>query len=60
VAVDETMNQDSYVKILADNFLPWLEELTFTEGEEFNFQEDGASCNTGSYATWYKNRCQIK
>jgi transposase len=60
VVVEETMNQDSYVKILADHFLPWLEELTSTEGEEFTFQEDGASCHTGSYATWYKNRCQIK
>jgi hypothetical protein len=60
VVVEETMNQDSYVKILADHFLPWLKELTSMEGEEFTFQEDGASCHTGSYATWYKNRCQIK
>jgi hypothetical protein len=60
VVVEDTMNQDSYVKILADHFLPWLEELTSTEGDEFTFQEDGASCHTGSYVTWYKNRCQIK
>lgn len=54
------IDQDKYVDCLASEFLPWYEEITADTGKEFLFQEDGATCHTGAYATWYKkNRCDV-
>ncbi|KAG1448341.1 hypothetical protein G6F56_008970 [Rhizopus delemar] len=54
------IDQDAYVNCLSQNFLPWYEDLHRKTGKNFLFQEDGAPCHTGAYATWYKNnRCEV-
>ncbi|CEP09718.1 hypothetical protein [Parasitella parasitica] len=47
-------------KFNSSHFLPWLQNLSLEHLKEFIFQEDGASCHTGKYATRYKQRCQIQ
>ncbi|CEP14482.1 hypothetical protein, partial, partial [Parasitella parasitica] len=60
VALMGKIDQDVYVSCLANNFLPWYEELNKKTGKEFLFQEDSAPCHTGAYATWYKKtRCEV-
>lgn len=54
------IDQEAYITCLAENFLPWYEKLEETTGKHFLFQEDGAPCHTGAYATWYKKeRCEV-
>lgn len=60
VFIDQTVNQDAYINILSNKFLPWFVELNEKHGRDFIFQEDGASCHTGGYATWWKNSHQIR
>jgi hypothetical protein len=54
------VDQDVYVNCLSNHFLPWLQNLSLEHSKGFIFQEDGTSCHTGKYATWYKQRCQIQ
>lgn len=53
------INQEAYISCLSNHFLPWLEKITSEESRNFIFQEDGASCHTGGYASWFKKRCEI-
>lgn len=48
VLVEETMNQDTYVNVLANNYIPWIRERP-----EVMFQQDGAPCHRGQYTTWW-------
>ena len=60
VTMTGKINQEAYVDCLSKKYLPWLQELSTETGKKFLFQEDGAPCHTGSYATWYKKqRCEV-
>lgn len=59
VTLKGSVNQDAYVNCLSQKFLPWYNELKEKHGHDFTFQEDGASCHTGSYATWWKKQAGI-
>ena len=54
VTLQGNIDQDKYVSCLAENFLPWFEKLSNRTNSHFLFQEDGAPCHTGAYASWYK------
>ncbi|KAG1465276.1 hypothetical protein G6F56_004921 [Rhizopus delemar] len=54
------LRKDVYINILSNKFLPWFVELNERHGRVFIFQEDGASCHTGGYATWWENSHQIR
>ena len=58
--MDGSIDQDAYVDCLAKNLVPYLAETESKTQRKFIFQEDGASCHTGSYATWFKRQCQVK
>ena len=60
VVMEGSVDQDAYVNCLAKHFIPYLRKMEEETGREFIFQEDGASCHTGSYTTWFKRQCQIK
>lgn len=60
VVMKGTINQEAYINCLSNHFLPWLEDISSKESRDFLFQEDGASCHTGSYAAWYKQRCGVE
>jgi hypothetical protein len=60
VVLDGSIDQDAYINTLAKDFHPWYQNLAEEEGKQFIFQEDGASCHTGKYATWWKATHQIK
>ncbi|KAG1474292.1 hypothetical protein G6F56_000444 [Rhizopus delemar] len=55
-----SVNQDACINILSNKSLPWFVELNGRHGKDFIFQEDGASCHTGGYVTWWKNYHQIR
>ncbi|GAN04917.1 conserved hypothetical protein [Mucor ambiguus] len=46
--------------ILSGKFLPWFAKLSDDEDMDFIFQEDGATCHTGGYITWWKNSHSIR
>ena len=60
VFADGSVDQDAYVNILSGKFLPWFQKLSEDEDTDFIFQEDGATCHTGSYTTWWKNSHSIR
>ncbi|OAD76114.1 Homeodomain-like DNA binding domain-containing transcription factor [Phycomyces blakesleeanus NRRL 1555(-)] len=58
--IEGSVDQDAYVNCLSKDFNPWYKQLNEEHDTMFTFQEDGASCHTGSYTTWWKNRWEIK
>lgn len=60
VFIDGSVDQDAYVDILSGKFLPWFTKLSYDEDMDFIFQEDGATCHTGNYTTWWKNSHSIR
>ncbi|OAD65669.1 hypothetical protein PHYBLDRAFT_119888, partial [Phycomyces blakesleeanus NRRL 1555(-)] len=60
VALEGSVNKDVYVDCLSNDFDPWYQKLNEEHDTFFTFQEDGASCHTGSYTTWWKSHWQIK
>lgn len=53
VFIDGIVDQNAYVNTLShQKFLPWFIDLNEKEDRDFIFQEDGATCHTGHYATW--------
>ena len=51
--VDGSVDQDAYINILARKFMPWFIDMNQKEDQSFILQEDGATCHTGEYATWW-------
>ncbi|KAG1540375.1 hypothetical protein G6F47_012045 [Rhizopus delemar] len=45
-----SVDQETYINILANRFHPWFTNVTAHQERDFIFQEDGASCHTGGYA----------
>ncbi|OAD78129.1 Homeodomain-like DNA binding domain-containing transcription factor [Phycomyces blakesleeanus NRRL 1555(-)] len=60
VFLDGNANQDQYVNTLAQNFLPWFQNLSWEQNRSFVFQEDNASCHTGLYLRWWKDSHEIR
>jgi hypothetical protein len=60
VFIDGNVDQDAYVNILSHMFLPWFVKLNDKYDKDFIFQEGGATCHTGGYATWWKTSHSIK
>jgi hypothetical protein len=48
VVVENTMNSDDYINIIANNLIPWVRGHP-----DIIFQQDGAPCHTSSYSTWW-------
>ncbi|CAI2187614.1 9157_t:CDS:1 [Funneliformis geosporum] len=48
VVVEQTLNSEEYVNVLSNNFIPWVRNYP-----NLIFQQDGASCYTSSYTTWW-------
>jgi transposase len=48
VVVDGNMNSDDYINILANHFIPWVNNYPNSI-----FQQDGASCHTSNYSVWW-------
>ena len=48
VLVNEIMNQNTYVNVLAKTYIPWVKEKP-----EVIFQQDGAPCHSGEYTKWW-------
>ena len=48
VLVEQTMNSEAYVNVLATHFIPWARN-----GSGTVFQQDGATCHTALYTTWW-------
>ncbi|KAG1144826.1 hypothetical protein G6F37_004676 [Rhizopus arrhizus] len=42
-----SVDQETYINILANRFHPWFTNVTLHQERDFIFQEDGASCHTG-------------
>ena len=42
------MDQDTYVNVLANNYIPWIRER-----RKVMFQQDGAPCHRGQYTIWW-------
>ncbi|EIE89756.1 hypothetical protein RO3G_14467 [Rhizopus delemar RA 99-880] len=55
-----SVDQETYINILANRFHPWLANVTVYQERGFIFREDGDSCHTGGYARWWKETHQIK
>jgi transposase len=47
VLVEQTINSEAYVNVLANNFIPWIRN-----GQGI-LQQDGAPCHTAQYTTWW-------
>jgi len=54
VFIDGNMNQESYIDVLSQYYIPWVLDLYKNEDKMFTFQEDNATCHTGAYAKWWK------
>ncbi|CAB4389996.1 unnamed protein product [Rhizophagus irregularis] len=54
VVVEGNMNSDDYVNILANHFIPWVNNYPNSI-----FQQDGASCHTSSYSVWWMSSHNI-
>lgn len=53
--IDGLVNTTKYLNILEESLLPTMEE-TLVSGEEFIFQQDGASCHTSKTALkWFSD-----
>jgi len=48
IVVDGNMDSDAYINILANYFIPWVDNYPNSI-----FQQDGASCHTSSYSVWW-------
>jgi len=48
VEVNNNLDSDGYVNILAKNLIPWMNNNSYTL-----FQQDGASCHTSHYTSWW-------
>ena len=48
VLVEETMDSNIYVNVLANYFVPWVRQYPNSI-----FQQDGAPCHTSIYTTWW-------
>ncbi|CAB4485417.1 unnamed protein product [Rhizophagus irregularis] len=48
VVIDGNMNSDDYVNVLANHFIPWVNNYPGSI-----FQQDGASCHTSNYSIWW-------
>lgn len=59
VVLDGSVNQLAYIECLKDNLVPWLEELSETEGKPFIYQEDGASSHTGKLSREWKDNQRV-
>jgi hypothetical protein len=46
--VENTMNSDDYINIIANNLILWVRGHP-----DIIFQQDGAPCHTSSYSTWW-------
>ena len=47
VTVDENMDSDVYVNVLANHLIPWV-----CNNPNLIFQQDQASCHTSLYTNW--------
>jgi transposase len=54
VRLEGGVDQEAYINILSNRFVPWAAQQSEQHNKEFIFQEDGASCHTGHYARWWK------
>ena len=48
VVIDENMNSDIYVNVLANHLIPWIRN-----NPNMIFQQDRAPCHTSSYTVWW-------
>ena len=48
VVVEGNMDSNDYINILANHFIPWVDNYPNSI-----FQQDGASCHTSNYSTWW-------
>ncbi|CAB4496344.1 unnamed protein product [Rhizophagus irregularis] len=48
VVVEGNMNSNTYINILANHFIPWVNNYP-----NFVFQQDEASCYTSNYSIWW-------
>jgi hypothetical protein len=48
VVVKGNMDSNEYINILANHFIPWVDNYSNSI-----FQHDGASCHTSSYSVWW-------
>ena len=48
IPVEETMDSEVYVNILSNHLVPWV-----NDHPNIVFQQDGASCHTSHYSTWW-------
>ncbi|CAB4382790.1 unnamed protein product [Rhizophagus irregularis] len=48
VVIDGNMNSDDYVNVLANHFIPWVNNYP-----GYIFQQDEASCHTSNYSIWW-------
>jgi transposase len=48
VVVEGNMDSDKYINILANNFIPWVDNYPNSI-----FQQDGVSCHTSTYTVWW-------
>ena len=48
VVVEENMDSDVYVNVLANNLIPWVRN-----NPNIIFQQDRAPCHMSSYTTWW-------
>jgi type IV secretory pathway VirB3-like protein len=60
IIVTESVDQETYIIILANRFHLWFTGVTMHQERDFIIQEDGASCHTGGYARWWKEAYQIR
>ena len=54
VLVKETLNSEEYVNILSNYFISWVHDHP-----NLTFQQDGASCHTSHYTTWWLSSHEI-
>ena len=55
VLVEENMNSEAYVNILAQHLIPWIHDHP-----HLIFQQDGASVHTSTYTTWWTSTHNIQ
>ncbi|CAB4484465.1 unnamed protein product [Rhizophagus irregularis] len=48
VVINGNMNSDDYVNVLANHFIPWVNNYPGSI-----FQQDGVSCHTSNYSIWW-------
>jgi hypothetical protein len=55
-----SVDQETYINILAYRFHPWFTNVTLHQERVFIFEEDGAPCHTDGYARWWKETHYIR